>query len=417
MFRIVASFSPGTAKHRPFSPRRILFLDHTAMMGGGEIALLNLLTHLDRKRFEPVALLFSDGPLVGRLREAGIECHVLPLDRNVISAKKDALGAGSLFQLGAVAAAGGFLLQLVSKIRSLRVELVHTNSLKSDLIGGIAARLAGLPLVWHVRDRISDDYLPGPVARIFRFLCRVIPSVVVTNSNATLQTISPASRPRNVFTVHDGTIVPGSVTPPVSPPRIGLVGRIAPWKGQDVFIRAAAQVARSFPEARFFIIGAALFNETEYDRKVRDLVELLAIGDRVTFTGFRSDVAKLIGDLTVLVHASTMAEPFGQVVIEGMAAAKPVVATRGGGVTEIVEEGRSGLLVPMSDVNAMAEAICRLLADPRQALEMGLRGRQRVIDHFTIQRTARRMEHVLRPLLAHRRRNRSAPSPSPAGIP
>ena len=100
-----------------------------------------------------------------------------------------------------------------------------------------------------------------------------------------------------------------------------------------------------------------------------------------------------------------------------MAAAKPVVATRGGGVTEIVEEGRSGLLVPMSDVNAMAEAICRLLADPRQALEMGLRGRQRVIDHFTIQRTARRMEHVLRPLLAHRRRNRSAPSPSPAGIP
>ena len=108
-------------------PRRILFADHTAALGGGEIALLNLVRHLDRTRYVPVVLLFSDGPLRQRLRESGVETHVLPLSPSVVNARKDSLGAGTLVRLRDVLRSAAFVLRLRRQIRRLRVDLVHTN--------------------------------------------------------------------------------------------------------------------------------------------------------------------------------------------------------------------------------------------------------------------------------------------------
>jgi glycosyltransferase involved in cell wall biosynthesis len=153
-------------------------------------------------------------------------------------------------------------------------------------------------------------------------------------------------------------------------------------------------VNKRFPKARFVVIGAALFGEETYEREVRQLPFQLGIDQVVEFAGFSTDVAQAISELDLVVHASTTGEPFGQVIIEGMAAGKPVVATNGGGVPEIVENGKTGVLVPMGDARAMADAICQILADPAWAQEMGARGRQRVIDHFTVQQTARRVEAV-----------------------
>jgi glycosyltransferase involved in cell wall biosynthesis len=159
-------------------------------------------------------------------------------------------------------------------------------------------------------------------------------------------------------------------------------------------LRAAAPVSKQFPNARFVIIGAALFGEEKYEQEVRRLPGQLGIEHLVEFTGFSTNVEQAIAALDLVVHASTTGEPFGQVIIEGMAAGKPVVATNGGGVPEIVENGKTGILVPMGDVQAMADAICRILANPALAEEMGSRGRQRVADHFTVQQTARRVEAV-----------------------
>ena len=124
---------------------------------------------------------------------------------------------------------------------------------------------------------------------------------------------------------------------------------------------------RRFPKARFVIIGAALFGEDGYEREIRQLSAQLGLEEVVEFAGFRPDVQCAIAELDLVVHASTTGEPFGQVIIEGMAAGKPVVATNGGGVPEIVEDGQTGILVPMGDAPALAEAICRVLADPAQA--------------------------------------------------
>jgi glycosyltransferase involved in cell wall biosynthesis len=106
------------------------------------------------------------------------------------------------------------------------------------------------------------------------------------------------------------------------------------------------------------------------------------------------NVPERIAQLDIVVHASTSGEPFGQVIIEGMAEQKPVVATNGGGVPEIVEDGVTGLLVPMGDAVAMANAIDFLLRNPLIAKEMGARGRERALSQFTIQMTARKVEAV-----------------------
>jgi glycosyltransferase involved in cell wall biosynthesis len=185
-------------------------------------------------------------------------------------------------------------------------------------------------------------------------------------------------------------------------PVVGLVGRIAPWKGQHVFLDAATIVRKRFPEVRYQIVGAPLFGEYDYEQRVRRQCAELGLDDVVEFTGFREDVADLIARFTVLVHASTVPEPFGQVVLEGMMAGKPVVATRGGGVTEIVVEGETGLLVPMGDADAMAAAIMELLEDHHRARGMGEAGRRRALSEFTIDRTARQVEAIYERLLGDR---------------
>jgi len=315
--------------------------------------------------------------------------------------RKEALGIKAALGLGKIFKAAGFVRRLAKLIRALRPEVVHTNSLKSDVLGGLAAMLAGVPCVWHVRDRIAEDYLPGPAAWMIRRMARWVPRRVVANSAATLQTLRLPARftnRRRARVVHDGvsgqwraTRRPGAERQRDAL-RIGIVGRISPWKGQDVFLRAAAEVRKQFPQARFAVIGAALFAEHDYEKTLHALVDELGLGESVEFMGFRQDVPALMAGLDVLVHASTIGEPFGQVVAEGMAAGCAVVATRGGGVPEIVVDGESGLLVPMGDAAAMAGAIVRLARDAELRRRLGEAGRKRILDQFTIEKTARALE-------------------------
>jgi len=389
------------------SAKRVLFVDHTAAISGGEIALANLVHHLDSRKVKGIVVLGADGPLVDRLRPAA-EVHILPLSSSIATQKKDLLGFRSLFRIKDAFVLVRYIWRLSRFIREHKIDVIHYNSLKADIIGGIAGRVTMRRVVWHVRDRIDDDYLPRSVVRIFRFLSHVIPHYVIANSAATLRTLhlsssalatsipSGVEMSGNVAIVHDGTTAVETSSTPRNDSvfRIGLIGRISPWKGQHIFIQAAALVNKRFPKARFVIIGAALFGEEQYDKEVRQLPQELGIEHIVEFAGFCKDINLALSNLDLVVHASTKGEPFGQVIIEGMAAGKPVVATNGGGVPEIVEDGKTGILVPMGDATAMAEAICQILESPGRAREMGRKGRDRVAAHFTMDQTARRVEAV-----------------------
>jgi glycosyltransferase involved in cell wall biosynthesis len=299
-------------------------------------------------------------------------------------------------------------------LRTQRIELVHANSLKAGIIGGFAARIAGCRFVWHLHDRLASDYLPARVAAVLRLLLRTLPHFVIVNSRATLDTIQPFPAERCAVVYPGVEVRPLSFShalPPGNPELVGLVGRISRTKGQDVFLRAAARVLERFPKARFQIIGGALFNDAPFESEVRALADALGIAHAVEFTGFVRDVEARLAALDVLVHASPTPEPFGQVVVEGMAAGKPVVATRAGGVPEIVSDEETGLLVPPGDVEALAAGICRLLADPELRQRLAERGRQRAVECFGIERTAQQIMEV------HARLLGVHPMPQVGGIP
>ena len=154
-----------------------------------------------------------------------------------------------------------------------------------------------------------------------------------------------------------------------------MVGRIAPWKGQHVFLAAFAE---AFPGggAEAVIVGSALFGEEAYGKELGRLVNDLGIVGRVRFSGFSDDVWEELSQLDVLVHASTVPEPFGQVVLEGMAAGLPVVAARAGGPAELITDGIDGLLFTPGQSDELATTLRALAENPLRRHELGQNARK-----------------------------------------
>lgn len=406
---------------------RVLVVGHTAAPGGAELALLRLCGSLDPGLASVAVLLFEDGPLRERLEHDGHEVAVLPLREDVRTAHRDLRGDGATaggsvssawarlrHALSAAVEIVQFTGRLTRVVRAEAPDLLHATTLKADLLCIVPALLARVPLVWHVHDRVADDYLPAPVAAVVRLLARTVPRHVVVNSMATAASIGP---PRGRWTLAYPGLEPSQVrdweerVDPVRPV-VGIVGRISATKGQRELVVAAAQVLAARPDVTVRVVGGTLFGEEDYEAEVRALVAGLGIADRVVFTGFVDDPVGELDGLSVCVHASPVPEPFGQVVVEAMARGVPVVATRAGGVPEILlpDGGRSsahggaagapppcpagtpsrtplGLLVPPGDVAALAAAILDVLDDPDAARDRAHAAWFDVQQRFMIDRT------------------------------
>jgi glycosyltransferase involved in cell wall biosynthesis/GT2 family glycosyltransferase len=399
----------GEAADHPVPRRRVVFVDHCAQISGGELALVRVLPALEaHEGIDAHVILGEHGPLEPRLAAIGTATEVLELDRGLAETRRDEVTAG-LADVRRVLAAGRDTWRLRGRLRGLRPDLVHTNSLKAAVYGGVAGRLAGVPVVWHIRDRIADDYLPAPVVTVVRALARTLPHAVITNSQATAATIGPgpARQPRVV--IHD--VVDEPTERPAVPHegfRVAMVGRLAPWKGQHVFLDA---LAAAFGDKPFHaqIVGSALFGEDDYEQQLVDQIDRLGLADRVTRTGFRDDVEAVLAAVDCLVHASVIAEPFGQVVVEGMAMGLPVIAATGG-PSEVITDGVDGLLYPPGDTAALAGLLRRVADDPALRRTLGDAARRRARD-FTPAVGAARIREVYDRVLddrAARRRSRAA---------
>lgn len=349
---------------------KVVYLDHVARMSGGELALVRLIEALPD--VDAHVILGEDGDLRPALEAIGATVEVLPLDPGARDVRRNE--AVRLGNLRAAAITAAYTVRVARRLRALRPDIVHTNSLKSGYYGSVAARIARVPVIWHLRDRIADDYLPPGAVRLTRALLRVLPDLVVCNSAETLRTAGQHVRAGAIVgspVVHD----PYARREPSLPPRgsnvIGIVGRLAEWKGQHVFVRALAELRHEFPSTLGRIVGSAMFGEDAYERQLRALVDELGLGDAVTFTGFVPQVEDELAKLDVLVHASVVPEPFGQVVVEGMAAGLPVIATNAGGPAEVITDEVDGLLVPPGDVSALAAALRRIAVDHDLRVRLG----------------------------------------------
>lgn len=383
--------------HAPV-PVRVVVLDHTAALGGAELSLLRL---LDVAPPDIVAhvLLFASGRLSDALSERHVTTTVLPLTRRINETDRHSAGASHLQMVTQAVAVLPHVLRVARTLRRLNPDIVYTTSLKADLIGGLAAVLAGKPLVWHIHDRISPDYLPGPLVALLRSLASHLPRRVIVNSQATADTLPGVAAVIAYpgFSRDQVGPRPGERTPP-NPPAVGLIGRISPTKGQREFVRAAAIVHDTIPEARFRIIGSAMFDQAPYEREVRDECARLGMEEFIEFTGFVDDPAAQLDALTVCVHASPTPEPFGQVIVEAMIRGVPVVATSGGGVDEIVapDDDLLGWLARPSDPDSLASAIIEALTQPEEARRRAELAWEAAIRRFPVEETARVVSEVWR---------------------
>lgn len=346
---------------------RVVYIDHCALLSGGELALLRLLPAL--QGVEAHVILAEDGPLADRLMALDVSVEVMPMAERARGLHRQEVRAGRASGVG-VGLTLPYTAKLARRLHRLQPDLVHTNSLKSALYGGAAARLAGIPVVWHLRDRVAADYLPAGAVAMVRAAALVLPSAVLANSQATLDALGRHRGPGAVApspVVAIGSPAPRRLDRPLA---FGMVGRLAPWKGQDVFLRA---FAAAFPDGaeRAVVVGGALFGETDYEEGLSRLVADLGLEGRVRLAGFREDVSAEMAGMDVLVHASVVPEPLGQVVLEGMAAGLPVVATAAGGPAEMVTDGVDGLLYPPGDAAALATLLRRLAGDPRLRESLG----------------------------------------------
>ena len=374
----------------------ILFVDHSAAIGGAEQSLLMLLERLDRTQWQPF-LACGGGALAQRVESLAVPSHSVEMP--------------SLRQpLGLLCGWPLAVWRLVRYARRIKADLIYANSARGALYAGPAARFAGVPFIWHMRD-FSFVEPASPAARMDAFLKPLVSACaiqVVANSQAVAKQLP---RSEQVEVVHNGINI-GLFQPPPdrgvcrrelglppSVPTVGMAGRLRPWKGQERFLRVAAQIRRVLPEAHFVVAGGDPFAvEDGYVEHLPRLAHALGLQDRVLFTGHVNDLRPMLAAMDVFVHPGEP-EPFGLVNIEAMAMGCPVVAFAHGALPEIVEDGRTGLLVKPGDEAEMVRVLIGLLRDPVHRTRMGLESRRRAEGMFAIERTVEAINDLLNQVL------------------
>jgi glycosyltransferase involved in cell wall biosynthesis len=182
-------------------------------------------------------------------------------------------------------------------------------------------------------------------------------------------------------------------------PVVGAFGRVTPWKGQHVLLEALPHLS----DVHALLVGEALPEDQAYAKNLRQQSKDLGVEDRVHFAGFRRDIPQLMRLSDLVVHTSVAPEPFGRVIVEGMLAGSTVVATRGGGVLEIVDDGINGVLVPPGDAKALAEVLGGLLVDPDKAQALARAGHATALQRFSLQAMLEGVAQQLREVAAWQR--------------
>jgi glycosyltransferase involved in cell wall biosynthesis len=361
--------------------------------GGAENHLLALLTHADRQAFDlETAVLSGEGELVPVFRQAGIPVHLLRA-----RSRFDPLALGRLVRL----------------LRAGHFDILHSHLFRADIYAGLAVGRLGERRPLLVSTRHNDDrFFLNPFVGLIHYGVSARQDLIIAISDHIARfTVSRGVRhPERVRRVYHG------LEPPLTQALeregkhirqelgiaadaflVGNVGRLALQKGQRHLIAAMPSLLERVPRARAIIAGSG-----DLEEYLRELAQELGVADQVHVLGPRKDVPALMHAIDVFAMPSIW-EGFGLVLLEAMAAGRPIVASRVATIPEVVVDGETGLLVPAGDPLALAEALAQLADEPEQATRFGEAGRERLRRQFSIEKMVGDTELLYRELLDERR--------------
>jgi glycosyltransferase involved in cell wall biosynthesis len=369
-----------------------MYIDHTSDMGGAEHNLLNLVSTLRARGVHARVLTTPGGGLVERLREREIAVELFDLSERTRFVPRERVGSGLVrLLLGQLPELARVQADLRRRILASPVDLVQTNTLKAHVLGSLAVLGTGVPIVWHLQDLITQRGNSRPLLGALGALVR--PRIVCISE--AVRADLPPELARTARVIHNGIDDEGlrlrvsgrdvrsEFDIPAGAPLAVTVAHLIPWKGHRHLLAAARHLRGRFPELRYLLVGGEILQWKGQRQALGAEAERLGVADRVIFAGLRADVAELIAAADLLVLPSEH-EPFGLALIEAMALGRPVVATAGGGVPEIVVDAQTGRLVPVADPQALAQGIAHFLEHPAQARCAGQAGRERVRAHFSL---------------------------------
>jgi glycosyltransferase involved in cell wall biosynthesis len=350
----------------------------------------------------------GDGPLLRRATDLGIRVVLVPFPAALRtvgdSQHKDRSRPAAALALAsrgvsALWSLRRFRRRLRQALDELKPDVIHSNGIKTHLLTALTAR-SNQTVVWHVHDFLG----PRPLAaKLLRWASRratgalAISRAVATDAARVLAGL-PIDLVYNAIDVTEFSPGPGDGNeldrlaglPPAGEDvvRVGLVAAYARWKGQDVFLHAAARVLREQPgrPIRFFVVGGPIYHTrgSQFsEAELRTLAAKIGLGDRVGFVGFQEDVAPVFRALDVVVHASTQPEPFGRTIVEAMACGRPVIVSNAGGASELFTHDHDAVGVPPGDAAALAAAVGRLLGDSCTRRRLGENARRSAVAKFS----------------------------------
>lgn len=363
---------------------RILYIEQPGGVGGTITGLYELIRALDLSQYEPIVLFYNPAhPYCKKFQALGVKVLTLNeknTELKTIHPQKSEFAAFK--RLARAKRAVSIVVRTLGIIKREKIDLVHHNdNLSQDKWTVVAARLANVPQVCHIRTLIVLSALDRFIARFvdkFIYMSKAIEQLYCNSG-------IPTDKGQVVYDGFDVEIFQQITALDIAKLRaefsltdrdflISNVGRLDSWKGQDYFLEAMTEIIKLYPTTKILLVGTPDLTSPwnlSYYQKLQKMVKDLHLSNHVVMTGYRTDIPYIMAASDVIVHSSSMPEPFGRVIVEGMLSGQPTIATAAGGVLDIIEDGVTGLLIPLQDAKAIAKATLQLLQEREQSKLIG----------------------------------------------
>ena len=391
--------------------KRILYIESNrdGTVGGSYYMLFYLVRGLNKDLYQPVVMFYENNPLIGKFRKLAIEVvvydHYSPSGGRIRNFSDFIKFSPRLVR---DVLWGHF--KVTKKLDEINPDLVHLNNsyaVNHDWV--LACKRRGVKIIAH------DRGTRPPASFQTRFFVRFLDAIISVSDSYLNYVTEQKLKPKKAYRVYDGLDVTEfdvyyyleqknyleqkkqirrNLNVSSGDILIGMVGNIDYWKGQIVLVKAMTFVVKKFNNVKVALVGKTARGAEKYEKEIRACISRHGLNDNIIFTGYRDDISALLNAFDIFVHASVEPEPFGGVILEAMAMKKPIVATNSGGTPEQIVDGQSGLLVPMDDERAMADAILTYLDDKQKADELGINAWVRLQDKFSIEKMVSGIEDI-----------------------